>query len=83
MANFKQKLSGKMQALQWNARLNSNEYTQRRMTFGKYTNKMISELPIDYVKWGTLNLDSEWSMYFARELQRRDPEYGKMGSVWR
>ena len=62
-------------ARMWNQRLSSTEYTQRRVTFGKYTNWMIKDLPDDYVKWGVLNLDTYWADFFSRELQRRNPKY--------
>lgn len=74
--------SPRFQATQWNLRLGSNEYKQRRLTFGKHCNKMLQEIPTDYIRWGVLNLDTQWAEYFARELQTRDPELRKMGSVW-
>lgn len=60
------------QALLWNEKLKRNEYTERRLTFGRYVNVMIRDLPRDYVEWGILNLKNEWAEMFARELQRRD-----------
>lgn len=63
------------QAILWNEKLSVNEYTQRRLTFGKYVNVMIRDLPTDYLKWGIINLRDEWAAWFARELQRRDYKY--------
>lgn len=65
-------------AKKWNDYLRVHEYQYRRMTFGKYVNYMIKDLPIDYVKWGILNLDKYWAEYLARELQRRDPSFKKV-----
>jgi hypothetical protein len=64
-------------ALIWNEKLSINEYTQRRITFGKYTGVMIREIPIDYIKWGVMNLNTEWATMFSRELQRRDKSFKK------
>lgn len=66
------------QALDWNARLAVSEYTTRRMTFGKYINVKIEDLPQDYLEWGCLNLDRTWSDYFIREWKRRNPGWQKM-----
>ena len=60
------------QAILWNEKLSVNEYTQRRLTFGRYVNVMIRDIPRDYIEWGILNLNTEWAEMFARELQRRD-----------
>ena len=65
------------QALLWNDKLKVNEYTQRRLTFGRYINVMIRDIPLDYLKWGIVNLNNEWAEMFARELQRRQPEFRK------
>lgn len=62
-------------AVEWNRRLSSTEYTQRRMPFGKYTNWMIKDLPTDYIKWGILNIKGDIASFFARELQRRQPQW--------
>lgn len=78
MAQVKKKTTKKSsveQAKQWNRRLSITEYTHRRMIFGKYTNWFIKDLPIDYLKWAILNLDSYWSDFMARELQRRDASF--------
>jgi len=64
-----------MVALEWNQHLNNSEYTQRRLTFGMHTGKMIKDLPLTYLKWGIQNLDDYWADYFSREFQRRYPKY--------
>lgn len=71
------KIKSKMSALEWNRRLSVSEYSQRRLTFGMYTGKMIKDLPKDYLKWGVLNLNSHWADFFSRELQKREPQYRK------
>ena len=78
---MKHKVKNKLEAIQWNKRLASHEYTERRITFGMHTGRMIKDIPIDYIKWGILNLNEQWASYFARELQRRDPKYKKLGHV--
>jgi len=72
---IKNKVEKKMNAIQWNKRLNENEYTQRKITFGLHTGKMIKDIPLNYIKWGVLNFDGNWAEMFARELQRRQPKY--------
>lgn len=68
----KPNISSRFQAIQWNSHLGKHEYKQRKMTYGKYANRKISELPIGYLKWGILNLeDTQTAEYFARELQTR------------
>lgn len=62
-------------AIEWNRRLSVSEYTHRRLTFGKYANWQIKDLPDDYVKWGILNLNHYWADFLSRELQRREPRY--------
>lgn len=69
------KVKKKLSALEWNRRLSKTEYTERRLTFGLHTGKMIKEVPISYIKWGVLNLDTYWAEFFARELQRRDRRF--------
>jgi hypothetical protein len=69
------KVKKKLGALEWNRRLSKTEYTERRLTFGLHTGKMIKDIPTDYIKWGVLNLDSYWAEFFARELQRRDRRF--------
>lgn len=66
------------EAIEWNSKLAKSEYTQRRMTFGAYTNVQIKDIPDSYIKWGILNLNTEWATMFARELQRREPKWGKI-----
>lgn len=66
------KLNPTQQALRWNECLRKHEYKERRVTFGKYVNVMIKDLPIDYLKWAIVNLNGIWAEYFARELQTRD-----------
>lgn len=65
------KIKSKLSALAWNRRLSLTEYQQRRVTFGKYLNTQIKDLPTDYLKWAILNLDSYWADFFSRELQSR------------
>ena len=65
-------------AIQWNSKLKENEYTQRRIPFGKYTGVQIKDIPGDYIKWGIQNLNTEWATMFARELQRREPKWRKI-----
>ena len=73
---IKQKLDSKLQALNWNRRLSSTEYRQRRMTFGKYINVKIEDLPMPYLKWAILNFEQSTMLDFLiRELQRRDPKF--------
>jgi hypothetical protein len=64
-------------AVRWNRYLSSTEYTHRRLTFGKYVNWQIKDLPLDYVKWGIMNLDNYWAEFLGRELQRRKPKFIK------
>jgi len=68
------------QAEVWNLKLSSAEYTQRRLTFGEYANVMIRDVPTDYIKWGILNLNTTWAEMFARELQRREPEFKRVNT---
>lgn len=62
-------------SIEWNSRLKQNEYTTRRITFGIHSGKMIKDIPMDYIKWGIMNLDTTWATYFSRELQRREPKW--------
>lgn len=59
----------------WNNRLTINEYTQRRIPFGKHKGQRVIDLPTDYIKWGIQNLGAEWATYLSRELQRREPKW--------
>jgi hypothetical protein len=65
------------QAYNWNRQLSVSEYTTRRVTFGKYVNVMIKDLPDDYLEWGILNLNLTWSNFFIREWKRRNPSWNK------
>jgi hypothetical protein len=67
-------------SIQWNEKLKINEYTQRRITFGKHIGTQIKDIPIDYIKWGIQNLNTEWATMFARELQRREYKWRKIES---
>lgn len=78
MAKLRKKVERKLEAVRWNNKLISTEYTQRRLTFGRYINKQIKDIPMDYIKWGILNLNTHWAEMFARELQRRDPKWRKI-----
>jgi hypothetical protein len=75
---MKVKISSLAQAMRWNDHLSVSEYTTRRLIFGKYINVMIKDIPDDYLEWGILNLDLEWSNYFIREWKRRNPNWHKM-----
>lgn len=74
---FKNLVKSKMTAVEWNSRLNSNEYTERRITFGRYVGTMVKDIPVSYIKWGILNFEGAWAEIFARELQRRQPRFRK------
>ena len=63
------------QAINWNKYLAVSEYKQRRLTFGKYINVKIEDLPNDYLEWGILNLGYEWSEFFIREWKTRNPNW--------
>jgi Putative quorum-sensing-regulated virulence factor len=76
--NLPKKISLMSQALTWNKRLAVSEYTTRRLTFGKYINIMIKDLPIDYLEWGVLNFNNSWGEYFLREWKRRNPNWRKI-----
>lgn len=62
---------------QWNSRLGPNEYSQRRLWFGRHINVMLKDVPISYIKWGVKNLPTDKATLFARELMRRDPYFLK------
>ena len=67
------KLSSQQQAQQWNAHLGKHEYRQRKMPWGKYVNKKIEDLPLDYLKWAVINFEAgELRDYLTRELRRRN-----------
>lgn len=46
------------------------------VTFGKYKGKEISELPLDYLAWGAMNLNNKWKSLFLEayttKLQESD-----------
>lgn len=67
--------SSQEQAINWNAHLSVSEYTTRRMTFGRYVNIQIKDLPDSYLEWGVLNLNNIWSEYLLREWKRRNPNW--------
>lgn len=71
----------KKAALAWNRRLSVTEYTERRITFGKYTGSMIKDLPQSYLEWAVINFSGIWAEYLAREVQRRDPRLRRLGQV--
>ena len=72
----RRKSHSELQAKQWNKRMGIHEYTHRRMTFGKYVNWYVKDLPMPYLKWAILNLeDKYWLDWLSRELQRRDPSF--------
>ena len=73
---IKEKLDSKLQAMNWNRRLSSTEYRQRRMVFGKYINVKIEDLPMAYLKWAILNFEKGQLLDFLiRELQHRDSKF--------
>lgn len=72
------KPKSEQQAYNWNRHLSVSEYTTRRVTFGRYVNVMIKDLPDNYLEWGILNLNLTWSDYFIREWKRRNPNWSKM-----
>lgn len=45
------------------------------VTFGKYKNTSLSDIPLDYLKWGVNKLQSiKWRKQFDAEIQRRQAE---------
>jgi hypothetical protein len=72
------KKTKKENAIQWNKVLAKHEYSERRITFGIHTGKMIKDIPTDYLTWGAINLGSNWSDMFIRELRRRNPNLRKI-----
>jgi hypothetical protein len=65
------------QAIRWNSDLTTIEYSTRRLTFGKYVNVMIKDIPNEYLEWGCLNLNLTWSSFFIREWKKRNPNWRK------
>lgn len=52
------------------------EYEYTKIPFGKYKGKYLREVPIEYVKWATKNIeDRGTATMFATELQRRLREF--------
>ena len=46
-----------------------------KVTFGKYKDKPLSEVPLDYLEWGVGALDNKmWRGRFAKEIKRRGTE---------
>lgn len=66
------------QALSWNKYLSVSEYKERRLTFGKYINVMIKDLPTDYLEWAILNIKGQWTDYLIREWKTRNPGWKKL-----
>jgi hypothetical protein len=66
------------QALEWNIHLSVSEYKERKLTFGKYVNNKIKDLPNDYLEWGILNLNDKWCDFFIREWKTRNPGWKKI-----
>ena len=71
------KKTKKENAVIWNRALAKHEYTERRITFGVHTGKMIKDIPTNYLTWGAINLKGDWSDMFIRELRRRNPKLNK------
>lgn len=46
--------------------------SQFRMPFGKHKDKLISELPVDYIQWGACNLVKTMAKRFQEELRNRE-----------
>jgi hypothetical protein len=54
---------------------NYQEYTNTKMTFGKYKGYFIKDVPEDYLKWAVMNIkDRGIATMLATELQRRNPK---------
>jgi len=66
------KPSSAKQAATLNRHLKSSEYTDRRLTFGRHVNTRISDLPQNYLIWGSQNLKGDWQQWFQKELLRRE-----------
>jgi hypothetical protein len=66
------------QALTWNSYLKTSEYKERRLTWGKYINKKIVDLPDDYLVWALFNHGNlQWRDYLTREFRSRYPDLVK------
>lgn len=54
------------------------EYMHTRMPFGKHKGTFIKDIPIDYIKWATINIkDRASTEMFKIELLRREPKLRK------
>ena len=55
-----------------------NVYTHTRMPFGVHRGKYLKDIPVEYLKWGVINIqDRATADMFSIELQRRHPELRK------
>ena len=70
-------VSQRTQQLRKSSTARYGEYAKTKITFGKHKGKWLSELPIDYIKWGIMNLDDYRATMFSIELQRRDARFRK------
>lgn len=51
------------------------QYSHTKMPFGKYRGWFLKDIPTDYIKWATLNIQDRASAeMFSFELQRRLPK---------
>ena len=50
------------------------EFAYTKMIYGKYRGWYLKDIPDDYVKWATMNLDTGLATMFAHELTRRYPQ---------
>jgi len=72
-------ISSVEQALTWNSYLKSNEYRERRLTWGKYTNTRIRDLSDEYVVHAFFDERTPhiWRDYLTREFKQRYPSLVK------
>jgi hypothetical protein len=55
-----------------------------RLTFGKYKNKDLADVPDSYLKWGARNLSSrKWQEIFNQEITRRQQQSQKGIKLWK
>ena len=55
-----------------------NVYAYTKMPFGKYRGWYLKDIPDDYIKWATMNIQDRASAeMFSIELQRRLPKLRK------
>ena len=66
------KTSSAKQAAALNRHLKSSEYTDRRLTFGRHVNTRISDLPLNYLIWGSQKFKGDWQQWFQKEISRRE-----------